>query len=401
MKLDDTFTLLTAGAFSSPTSATDVLPYPFGAFDYSTTLPGGWACPCIDKLNFRYAIAAFPVPSAAAGNTFTVYVDGAVVTSGFTVSPDVIFQGQRIALLKFTADPAGAVAICCQGYARRGVVLTNPVDIVRAILDLAGFDGKLDEPAWEQARQTAAAKGYTASGVLLTSRTLREIGLEILGSFQGILYDAWGGAATVALLTGLQGNPPIDGVISLGDWQEVTAKQQLAAACNQAVIRYAGAYTQTDKRTTTGLAKDRGYLGEITIADAASQQRYNSIQRREFLCPWIVDATVAAAVGAEIVALFGTPPWVLTGYELSTRNLAVQVGRYLAFSWAGFQDETGQSLLNQIGYILDHEVDLNTGKNTLQVQDTGRYLYSMILAMGLARANGAVSAGAQREIRRF
>lgn len=397
MIFDANITLLTAGDFTSPQTETDIIPYPFGNFAYDSGVDGRWVCPCIDTAKFYYAIAAFPLLSVAQGNVFTVYVDDVLVTTGFTIHADITLSGNRIAALKFTAAPSGDVTIRCKGRAVNGVVLTNPIDIAQNMLELFDFTGKVDGATWETARQICSGLSYTASGVLLQVKSLRELMLDVLGSFLISVYDNANGAVALAVTTPFVGNPPIAGTIRLGTFEGVTAVRSLRGAANKVTIDFAPSYANADRRTTTGVSKS-GFLGQALKEDAVSQARYG-VCEQNIPCNWVITQAVADVLASTVVTLFTAPLWILTGTDATLTNFGVSAGEYVAFSWEGLQDETGRSLTNQIGFVMERELDPNTGVLTFKVQDTGRFWYNLVLAMGLAKADGSVSAGAQREIR--
>lgn len=397
MKIDETVTLLIAGDFTIPQTDTDVIPYPFGDFAYDSGVTNYWTCPCVDTVKNYYAIAAFPLLTVAQGNTYTVYVDGVVVTTGFTVLPDITLSGHRIAALKFATKPTGTVGVRCKGRAKNGIVLTNPVDIALEICNIFRFSGKLDGSAWEAARQACTAAGYVASGLILQTRTLRELLMDVMQSFLGSVFDTANGAASVAIQRPMLGNPNIVGTLPLGVLTDVEMSRSLDTACNRVTIGYALSYAETDRRTTTGVSKD-GALGTVTQNHAVSQTKYG-VCAQELTCRWVTTQAVAETIASTWLSLYNEPLWEVTGVDASLANLGIAVGQYVAFSWAGRQDETGRSLMNQIGYVLEWELDINTGALTLRMQDTGRFWYNMFTGMGVVRGDGTASGGAQREIR--
>jgi len=403
MNLQDTFTLAKTDRYANAGQTGVSLPLPYGTF--SVGAGGVWLCPCIDNVAFVYCIADGSILSVASGNTVEVYVDGVLQSSGYTVTTSGNYQSKGvIAYIDFTSNPQKDVTVRCKGLLDvSNNLIETPLAILADIFDRAGYDGTNNATAWAEAERFEAAQGYLAAGVIIADRSLQDIVNEILSSFLGRFWIERSGELTIEyeqIISAL----PVRGILAERDFAECAAERSTDNIINQVACRYAQAYINIDRRTTTGVGKGaENFFGDddgAATADLASQNLYGVRLAPELRFYWVHTAAVVTTLQTLLLDKYAFPVWLLSCVETTYRNLLVEKGQYVAVSWRELCDENGLPLKNQIMRVLEIEQRLDQAQIAFVLQDTGSYV-SIIpyFANGEYFANGSIAAGRERDRR--
>ena len=391
--LTDTFPIRKAGSvYATAENESDLLPVVYGDLRYGSG--GVWPCPCIDTTLLKYCVADCLINT---GNV-TLY-DGDVVATGYTLST---IGGVTTAI--FSSAPANAITARGTGKTVDGALLTNPADILRDILQTAGYDtvNGIDEFAWNQATAQADSAGLTAAGVVMQERTLQELATELLASFLGDLWATPDRGLHLSFDISASPTYEIFGVISERNIKDPESEQSLENLCNQAEAYFAPALVKSDRRFSEGGETDFiGYDDGDDSKNAVSQSQYGT-RKQIFELRWIYDRTVANIVQARIVAKFAQPVWTITLTELGSRNVHVEIGQHLVFSWRGLCDAERRPLRNQIGRVVGKRMLLNNQSIQWSLVDTGAWLsYPPTTLNGDAVLDGAIVLGGERNQERL
>lgn len=367
MILTDTYYLRKSAAYADAKQTGDYLPLPYG--DLTVATAGGvWACPYIDTVNFKYLVADCEIETTG----LEIYVGQVLQSGGYSVST---VTGQTI--VDFVAEPTDTVYARGQGKKVSGAVLQHPLDILEDILTEAGWDMSdgIDETAWHTAYNIATAQGYEAAGVILKDMTIQKICTALLGSFLGSFWQDAAGKLIVNLDNSVT-TYTIRGFLAERDLRDVQATQQLDQIFNQVEAYFAPTFGQVDKRFTEGADLDfAGYDDGDTTKSADSQAIYG-VRKRSIELAWVYDPAMANLIQTRLIerfAAFPRPRWYFIATETTLRNLHVQRGDFVCFSWQGIYDENRLPLRNQIGQVLNKRVMMNSNEIAFEIQDTGVY----------------------------
>ncbi|MBD3251157.1 hypothetical protein GF380_01655, partial [Candidatus Uhrbacteria bacterium] len=271
-----------SGRYTNPgrNQANVILPHVYG--DMTENSDGGaWVCPEIDSVNHVFCVAAWPVLSVANGNTVSVYVDGALQSSGYTFDENNNYESQgAVAIVTFSSDPGGTVTVQCQGKETSpgsGTVITNPVDVIEDWLDYVA--DLLDAGNWEkdvnnfaQARNTCVINGYRAAGVFQANNSLGAYLQTILNSFLGTFRFSNSGKVQLHFKSLTTEQATLE-EIEEAQAIDLKVKKDINTVLNRIIINYAISYTEIDRRFKNGGDPSYFRTAENDTADAVNSLR--------------------------------------------------------------------------------------------------------------------------------
>lgn len=361
--------------YANPESQDEVLPDVYGDCTKNST-GGPIKAVCIDTVNHYYLFANHAILSVANGNTITVYKDGVVISSGFSiVTSGTDENGDTIAYLNFTSAPSGVITVSCMGMDDGdGSLLENPVDILEAMLDRMNVTDIQNSQAFAQARQTAESEDYKAAGVVIQEKNRSFWVKHLLNSFLGDFWHNANDEIVISLDTISRNSIQISAFLDESDLDYSEEPERLREnICNQAVIRYAPFFSSLDRRYSEGASESWGKIDDGNSSkDVASQTQYG-IQERAFDLWWVRDDTVVSTIQSNIIAEFKDNIWIFPVAENSFKHCYLEKGDYIVSGCRYLRDEDGNELINQVWRILEINRDLDNFKQTYRLIDTGDY----------------------------
>jgi hypothetical protein len=359
MAITDILTLPRAGRYANAEQDNAILPLPYGNCN-ENALDDVWVCPRI--ADFVYCVAGWPVLSVLNGNIVKVYVDGLLITSGYTFDDSNDYEGQgEIAILTFTGDPAGVVSVACSGKCDdAGALITNPVIICSDLCDYAAETGGIPmpsryTPAWVTSQSVALQKSYSAAGVILSENSPAFWLLSILSCFLGSFWITNAGYLAVSLDSDLFDTYLIKGMIEeyRYDHERIFSKQCAENLSNQIAVNYAPFFVHSDKRYTEDYRNMYAMSSDgSATADIASQTKFG-VRLKTLSFDWIRNTATVTTIQERIIEKFAYPVWIY--YQVSEQglqNIHLEKGDLVIFSWEERKDEAGLPLKNQICQIL-------------------------------------------------
>lgn len=397
LKIYDLYILRKSFYYPRAQNTFDPLPIVYG--DMSLRGKGGlWKCPYIDTTNFIYMIADHSVLSTANGNVFIVYKDGVQVTSGYTITSsgsDAIAggSGKTISYIQFSTDQGlSEITVRCKGKNSGATLIENPISILEDFLYTVGYTvSDIDTSRLERARTVASDLGYKAAGVINKDASVSSWLNEILLCFLGDFWVNQEGKIVITLDVPGESKYNIAGVISERYLSpDVEAYQDLSNLCNQVDIDYSYNFSQ-DKFEDN----DPGDTGKDILS-----QNFFGIYKRKFQFKWIRSSTVINTVKNRIITRFSNPVWIVTCSENSLRNVHVERGDWVLFSWDGLMDKEQLPLVNQIFRVMEVSPDLDNSSVKFTLIDEGVYwTRSDRFFDGSFTYNGSILYGGERERR--
>lgn len=348
--------LRTAAIYANPKSATALLPVVYGDFQRQACR---WQPVEIDTLTHTFLLADHPILGIDA-----VYVDDEAVPEGFTVNLDTAdATGARVATLTFDVAPAGEVTVIGQGKASGGVLLENPITILRDLL-LTLMPENFNLASLAAAERFAAALGFKAAYALQTNATGAEVIQALLGSF---LADWWYNpqqelVVSFALVNGFSGGGVVGFLREAAYDGAQAAPDTIENVCNAVTVAYAF-------NPATGAAQ----CTKAVLADAASQSRYG-VCAETFEFPWLSNSVAADVLQYRLLDLFRIAPRLLQTRETIFQNCLIERGDLVAASAAMLTDDEGLPLVNQVWRVLEVERNFDDFAIGYLLYDTGAYL---------------------------
>lgn len=363
----ETFTLPRAGRYTSPKNENDILPYIYGNTAENSG-QGVSVCPCIDTVNNVFCLAAHELPGTAG---ITLYEDDEEITSGYTVdiSDDYESEG-TIATATFTTMPTGTISMTTT---KGKDSLTNPIDILEDILTETGDRTARNSNSWNTATVDAAALGYVAAGVLSADQPPSYWMTNILTSFLGSWYLNAKNEIVISLDSSrLQSN--IAGILREYNARGISGSRTRQNLCNQLFLNYAYSLTDVDRRFKQNVnPKFLKYEDGNTTKDEASQAKYGEVLKTLDL-QWVRNTTTAQALQTRIVDRYALPIWTISFPEQAIRNILIEPGDFVAYSWEAQEDIEGEPVKNQIARILKINRDLDALTITFELIDSGIWM---------------------------
>ncbi len=402
--LQETYLLARSGRYANPRRTGDVLPIVYG--DLTTggdTTSGVWTCPCIDTVNFKYAVASHPVLSLAQGNSVTVFDrDKAVISpTQYTFSESENVEGQgEIATLTFTSDRKASEPITIRSKGKddgAGKLLTNPIDIACDFLEtFVGVDGSEIDTTWKTRTANHLAEfggGVAAAGVIdrdvRPDRFLSEL-LRLLASW----WRSGGGAIIFKphIGPGRVRESDVAARLTAKHFDEQTLRACLdeGSICTRAPIEYS--YNNAEREYED---QDDG----STTAALDQEARYGRQYSRSFRLPWIRSATTVRSIQETVVDFYGRPPLMISGDLTGYEHLYLEPGDVISISLDALYDENLLPLRNQLCRLVTVRPDLDRGRVFIEALDLDVYLTITYPADGGHTAAGVVMAGADRDRR--
>lgn len=265
-----------------PNAAPEVigLPAPIIAGNRSsvgTSATGSVECLRTDTALFRYLVCA-----GHAKSVDNVYVDGAIQSSGYSISKTTI-NGRAYTLIVFTADPGASASVTAdvQGIEATGdgtgALVTDPVAQLTIILDSFVYGdwqsgawdtgvAPIDSTSWAAATSFLAALangGYQGSqriGELMTGVDLINAWCESCG-----IWCSWSEAGTLVLLYE-DHRPTSDGATTY-----LTTPWLTEDDLGDVAVEY-DASTITDRVTVRYLPSASGYMAALDVEERATSE---------------------------------------------------------------------------------------------------------------------------------
>lgn len=382
----ETLTMPTASGYSEPYDPNAILPRVYGDLTENSEFASDRDHSTMSSI--QSGVYAFPlIYLGDAGQNGQIYcLAHHAITSTTIDAYDQLFeqidnntpvsygnyetQG-NIAYFETSSGPGGAVVGSCFGKN-----LTNPLDILEDLLDYAedridGFSWKKHETSWAKAKTACTTQGYTAAGIIISENTPAFWLTNILSNFLG---DWWLDSEGYLHIYIDDGSTPTD---IAGDLLErhavnISPRQTTQSLCRQTQIYYAVNMTHSDKRF-----KEDANPGYYKVFDGESTKDTRGLSQklRTFYFDWTRNEDTVEAVSQIIVDRFKDPVWVYRwqGMGNDFENCHVEKGDFVRFSFEGMQDENGLALINQVGQVLERELNLDEFSCSFVVRDTGDF----------------------------
>lgn len=392
--VQDEHRLCRAWDYANPRTPTDLLPIAYGDLATGGNY-GVWVCPCIDTVNYVYAISGCEVLSAANGNSFTVYDKDNTVIDGanYTINAANNYETKGIiATITFTTDRQTdePISARCKGRHFGNVLIENPISQIEDFCEnIAGMTTPFNTTWLERARSYAAAQGYKSALAIVGDRTIGFTITEMISSFWG---DWWLDKNEKILLR-LDRGPLSINESDICDYihpkwfDEATKKAHLRNVCNQIEAKY--------RYNWRSDGFEGGNDGEAT-KDAASQSRYG-IRKKTFEYKSIRDASTLAIMQALMVQALKDPPKEYEFRVLDLRHARLEKGDYVAISSRWLKDNDGNTLRNQIAKISALEIDGSVSEMRMTVVDMQRFKTKSEPLNGTWTLGGSVQLGGARD----
>lgn len=358
----DPFILPRSGRYSSPAAENDILPYVYGNTSENSA-QGVSVCPCIDTTNHIYCLSCHALPASA---VVTLYDDTGVLTSGYTITQSGDYESQGvIAYATLAAEPNGTLSMTTTVGKDS---LTNPIDIIEDILIEAGDITVHNRNTWLKAWADAKTLNYIAAGVLAADQSPSYWLTNILTNFLGSWYLN-NANELVLLLDSSEMTSNVTGV--LREYQSImpSGSRTRQNICNQLAVNYGYVLTDIDRRFKEN-ANPQYLLFEDgnSTKDSTSIAKYGQLTKTlDF--QWIRNTTTVNTIQSRVVSRYPSPMWVITYPESVFRNLLVEPGDMVYYSWEAQEDDEGQPIKNQIGRVLKITRDLDALTCTFDLQD--------------------------------
>ena len=267
-----------------------------------------------------------------------------------------------------------------------GDLIENPVDIALDILELAGWEDRyLDTTGLARARALCAGQGYRAAGVIPEETGLGELLSAILPSFRVNWWPDQAGRITarVELPTSSIRESDCCAVFNTHQTGEATVTRRLSDICNQCKASYAYNWATGEYG-----AEDDG----ADSVDALSVSLHGA-RSENFEWAWVRSETVRQTLQELTVALYGSPTRDISLPLDSLEEAPLQKGDSVYFCHAALLDENDLPLMNQIGRVLENEMEMDGKTMTLRLGDTGAYKTLKIQADGSWQPDGSIYGG--------
>jgi len=398
LSLDRTFYLKRSDGFTNYLTANETLPIVYG--DLTDGYYGIWEAPCIDTVNHVYCFACHPVLSVANGNTVSVYVDDVLQTSGYTFSESNAVYSDY-ATVTFTADQGNStVSVKGMGLDDSGTLIENIVDIVDDFLSThVGWTGDLDATAKAYSSQVFINAGYKAAGCIAQDDSVWTIIQNMVSSFLADLFI--NGAGDLVLK--IQNFSIQTGFEDLLRRQDIVVSdmyQDWTNLINQVWCQYRWNYNDSDFYW---------YSDGDATKNQLSQNVYGMrVPTDPYPFYFIRDTDTVTDIQSVLVDKFKDPIWVVNVTNNTGAMFQVETGDIILGTLENIYDTTGKQLVNQFWKVIQVQHDFDGFFTTLQLIDTGSFLYwaeyatgsyatPSPLGSGDLLANGVIMAGGDRD----
>jgi hypothetical protein len=378
--LFEKYELPKSGRYANPKNNNDTLPILIGDLTENTGAQGVSVCPYIDTVNHYYGIACHEILSVANGNVITFYNgDGAVIVpDAITTSGDLEGQG-TIAYADFSAAQTSPVTVKCSGAIDSdGALITNPVDAIEYILDLAGDTTLFDATTKSLAKAHADSDSYVCAGVIQADNTLAYHITDILSSFLGSWYINHENRLALLFMRDVSYKFNIDLVLAEHKYtRSPSGSRTHDTLTHQVIANYAYSADKSDKRfknnaSTYYLQTDDGtdYLPDQWVLDKyGSESQGARIQEMNF--NFCRNTATINTLQQYLVDTYQKPVWIVSEEEYACDNIHAEPGDYCLFSWEERRDSNGDALKNQVAWVLDTNCDCDNYLLSMTVLDVG------------------------------
>lgn len=366
--LMEVYTLPKSGRYTNPQTNNDILPVVYGNTEEGST-QGISVCPCIDTVNFVYCLASHALP---VGANIMLYEDNEALVGGYTITRSGDYESQGIiAYATYTTAPTGVITMTTTAGKDS---LTNPVDILHDMLDSSGDTTAHNSAAWTRAAQEAEALSYAAAGVLSSDNTPAYWMTDILSSFLGSWYINNNREVVISFDSTRLQTSAIAGVLHERDASKITGQRTRANLCNQLAVNYAYSLADLDARfKQKSNPKYLQYEDGATTADTTSQAKYGSLLKTLEI-NWCRALATVTALQTRVIERYKDPVFVVTFPEQTFKNVCVEPGDFILYSFEDQEDIDGDPVKNQIARVLSIERDLDALTCSFKLIDFGLWL---------------------------
>lgn len=363
----ETYTMPRSGRYLNPKNENDILPFIYGNTGENST-QGVSTCPCIDIDNFVHCICAHPLPANA---SVLVYADNVQVTSGYSVTLNGDYENEgEIAYITFDAEQTGTIS-CTVSKGKDG--LTNPIDIIEDILATMEDSTPQNSNSWSRATNDADALSYTCSGVVNADQPPSFWLTTLLSNFLGSWYLNTSNELVVSLDSSRRNLTPA-GYLHEYEANGISGIRTRANLCNQVFVNYAYVLTDIDRRFKNNATPQYlSYSDGESTKDESSQLKYGVVKKSIDL-QWTRNTATVTSLQTWMISQYADPVWAITYPEIDVKNLLVEPGDYIAYSWETQQDDEGEPVVNQIARVLKVSRDLDALTVTFDIMDTSEYI---------------------------
>ncbi len=340
------------GRYANPRRGGDVLPIVYG--DLIGGGEGGvWTCPCIDTVNFVYAVAAHPVLSPANGNSVTVHSrDGADITANFSFAHDSDYEGLgHIATLTSTAGDQKSnepLAVRLKGKVdASGNLIQNPMAAVHDFLVYhVGVKAKEFDATWKtRTEDHLASLSIAAAGVVERDVRPDQVITEMLrlmaswwrnGSGKLIFKPHIGpGGVLASDVTAYLGPEQLEG----DQWPPPRVVWDEESICTRAAVYFAYNWAKREFEEFDDGSSE---------AAIDMEARYGKAMFKTFELHWVRSAAVVNQLQEMVVDCYKRPPANLQARIKGFDQLHLEQGDVVAVSLPWLYDEGGQTLSKEL-----------------------------------------------------
>ena len=396
--LQEVLILPRSGRYSDPRRSGEILPIVYG--DCTEGGDGGvWTCPCLDKTNHVYAVAAHPVLSEAQGNTVRVFdSDNQEISfSGYVFNPDHDFESQgRIATLTFSSDQSTAepLSIRVKGKAEDGALIENPIEVVIDYLRswVGVGEDEIDQTWATRLKTYLEGLGLSLAGVISTDAR-PDLTLSAMLRLMASWWRAGSGRLVFRPHLGAGGVLESDVVAHLNgrqlDFDSLKVVYDEDQICTRAAVYYA-----YNSATLTYEEFDGG--GPKAAKD--KEARYGKAYQGEFELPWVRSPAAVETLQELIGGHYGSAPALLQAEFKGHNQIHLEQGDVVGVSVDWLLDGELNPLKNQLFRLISLDCTLEPGTpGRLEAVDLGIFLTQAYPADGGCEARGDCLAGGERD----
>lgn len=381
LDIDKLYEPPSSARYANPRRTGQYLPIVYGNMTLNAD-KGAWEVPCIDIVNFIYAVAGSAILSVGNGNSVSLYdKDGVLISPAnytFDESNNVESKG-AIATVTFTTSYYGSepILVKCMGRDNGGTLITSPPAIIEDFIVnvLNESQNEIHSQSFAEVTRHCSSEGYAAGGIIDGQTRIGDFLSGIMGSFLGYWkVDSPTNRIRISLELGLSNyfESDIAAIIREHEMEEASLEMEDGDICNQVSAKWGYNYYSKEYESA-----DDG----SDSANSYSQNIYGStIQSFEW--KWVRSNTVAATLQSRIINEYGMPAKVISVPDLGFDRVAIETRDIVLFSVKHLFGDNLSPLLNQFGRIVGVRGDLNGKLIQLSIKDTGYYRTRAYLADG-------------------
>ena len=378
LTLDSQYPIKKTHVYTNPENQADVIPEPFGDLTENSGDKGILPCPCIDTINYVYALSGQEILSVANGNTFRFWDNASTEITSYTIHTARDYESQGvIATVTFSQLYQGVSCQMSGGIVDdTGGLLTNPVKVFNRIV---GGVSAMDATSYNKASVLADELGYTCAGAITSEYQYKVWLNNLASSFLMDWYTDQDGLIHIRLDSSrVVGLSPAFFLVER-DTTKVLAESYAENIRNQIPIYYAPTYAQRDRRFREGVN-----VNYLAYNDGTSTRDINSIRRYglrdypplEF--DWTRNDATIATIQARLAEKFSSRTWQYYWEEFSKQAVAAQEGDWGVFSWRHRFDKNGDRLEDKYIQLLSKSMPLIGEGLAFEFRETSQEYYNQV-----------------------